>query len=108
MGMIKTTVKAGVCGFTTRISADSEDEQHVTIGIETDCEKIRKLADSLPVLDSYSEINVGHEGELMKAVRNHLKGCCAGCAVPSGLFKSMQVAASLALPQAESMEIKPE
>lgn len=103
--MTNTTVKAGVCGFTTRISADSEDEQNVTLRIETDCEKIRKLADSIPVLDAYSEIQTGHDGELMKAVRTHLKGCCAGCAVPAGIFKSMQVAASLALPQTVSIEI---
>ena len=59
--MVNTTVKAGVCGFTSRIFASSEDEQNVSIRIETDCEKIRKLADSLPVLDSYSEIQTGHE-----------------------------------------------
>ncbi|MFN2352102.1 MAG: hypothetical protein ABR497_09170, partial [Kiritimatiellia bacterium] len=29
----------------------------------------------------------------------NLKGCCAGCAVPVGVFKAMQVAAGLALPK---------
>jgi hypothetical protein len=106
--MINGTVRAGVCGFTTRIAAGSEDDQHVTIRIETDCVKIRALADSLPVLDAYAEIQAGFDGELMKAVRANLKGCCAGCAVPSGIFKSMQAAASLALPQTASMEIKAE
>jgi len=104
--MATTTIKAGVCGFTTRISATSEDEQHVTICIETDCDKIRKLADSLPVLDAYSEIQAGHDGELMKTVRTHLNGCCAGCSVPSGIFKTMQVTAELALPQSVSIEIR--
>jgi hypothetical protein len=104
--MAKTTIKAGVCGFTTGISAESEDEQNVTIRMETDCEKIRKLADSLPVLDAYAEIQAGHDGELMKAVRASLKGCCAGCSVPSGIFKTMQVTAGLALPQAVSIEVK--
>lgn len=103
--MAKTIIKAGVCGFTTIVSAETEDEQNVTIRMQTDCEKIRKLADSLPVLDAYSEIQSGHDGELMKAVRANLKGCCAGCSVPSGLFKSMQVAASLALPQSVSIEV---
>jgi hypothetical protein len=106
--MVNATVRAGVCGFTTRINAASEDDQHVTIRIESDCEKIRALADSLPVLDAYSEIQAGHDGELMKAVRASLKGCCAGCAVPSGIFKSMQAAASLALPQAVSIEVRAE
>ena len=67
--MINATVKAGVCGFVSRIAAESEDEQHVTIRIETDCDKIRKLAEALPNLDAYAEIQAGHDGELMKAVR---------------------------------------
>jgi len=36
---------------------------------------------------------------VMATVREHLKGCCAGCAVPVGIFKGMQVAAGLALPK---------
>jgi hypothetical protein len=35
----------------------------------------------------------------MSVVREHLQGCCSGCAVPVGLFKAMQVAAGMALPQ---------
>jgi len=53
-----------------------------------------------------TSVKTGHEGEPMRAVRANLKGCCAGCAVPSALFKSVQAAASLALPQSASMEIK--
>jgi len=33
----------------------------------------------------------------MTKVQAVLTGCCAGCAVPVGLFKAMQVAAGLAL-----------
>lgn len=104
--MVDATVKAGVCGFTTRISAASEDEQHVILSVESDCEKIRALAAAIPRLDAYAEIQTGHDGELMKAVRGALKGCCAGCAVPPGLFKSMQVAAALALPQEANIEVR--
>ncbi|MGB9596019.1 MAG: DUF6951 family protein [Candidatus Poribacteria bacterium] len=34
-----------------------------------------------------------------------MKGCCSGCAVPVGIFKSMQVAAMLALPMDISIKI---
>jgi hypothetical protein len=103
--MGNTTVHAGVCGFTSRIFATSEDEQHVAIRIETDCEKIGKLAGSIPPLDAYAEIQAGHDGELMKAVRANLVGCCAGCAVPCAIFKSMQVAANLNLPRKVEIDI---
>lgn len=97
--MIKTKVEAGICGFVTEIEATSDDEQNVSFKVKTDCEKIKILAEILPTVDAYSEISTGFDGELYKAIRGELKGCCSGCAVPIGLFKSMQVAANLALPK---------
>jgi len=97
--MAKAKVEAGVCGFKTEIDARSDDEQNVSFSVVTDCEKIKKLAEKLPKVDAYSEISTGFDGELYKVIRGELKGCCAGCAVPVGIFKSMQVAAMLALPR---------
>ena len=97
--MIKTKVEAGVCGFVTEIEAISDDEQNVSFKVKTDCDKIKKLSEKLPKVDAYSEISTGFDGELYNVIRGELKGCCSGCAVPVGLFKSMQVAANLALPK---------
>ena len=97
--MVKTKVEAGICGFVTEIEAVSEDGQNVGFKVKTNCEKIKNLSAKLPTVDSYSEISKGFDGELYKAIRGELKGCCSGCAVPVGLFKSMQVAAMLALPK---------
>ncbi len=104
--MVNATVKAGVCGFTTRITATSEDEQHVVLQVVSDCEKIRRLAAAIPPLDSYKEIEAGHDGDLMTTVRGNMKGCCAGCIVPGGIFKAMQVAAGLALPQEAAIKVE--
>jgi hypothetical protein len=43
---------------------------------------------------------------VLKAARAHLKGCCAGCAVPSGIFKTVQVAGGVALPAPISITIE--
>lgn len=83
----------------TKVEAGSKDSQHVFFKIKTDCEKIKKLSEELTTYDAYSEIKDGFDGELFKVIRNELKGCCAGCTVPVGLFKSMQVAAMVALPK---------
>ena len=104
--MVNTKVEAGICGFVTKIEAISEDMQHVSFKIKTNCEKIKKLSESLTVFDAYNEIKNGFDGELFKVIRNQLKGCCSGCAVPVGLFKSMQVAAMVALPKDVSIMIK--
>jgi len=106
--MVKTKVKAGICGFITEIEAVSADEQNVSFRIKTDCEKIKKLSEKLPKVDAYSEISTGFDGELYKVIMTELKGCCSGCAVPVGLFKSMQVAAGLALPKDITISIAKE
>ena len=103
----KAEVAAGVCGFRATIVAESTDGQMVTFDIETDCEKNQalaaKLAEAQPV-DAYQEISPAGEGVVMGAARSTLKGCCAACAIPVGIFKAMQVAAGLALPS--DIEIK--
>ncbi len=94
-------VQAGVCGFTTIVTADSPDDQMVTFEIETDCQKIAGLAEELEgkQIDGYNEIGAGFDGVVMTAVRSCLSGCCAGCAVPVGIFKALQAAARVALPR---------
>ena len=103
--MAKTRVEAGICGFVTEIEASSEDSQHVSFKVDTDCEKIKNLSEKLTSYDAYNEIRDGFDGELFKVIREELKGCCAGCAVPVGFFKSMQVAAMVALPKNISITI---
>jgi hypothetical protein len=94
-------VQAGVCGFTTMVTTDSPDDQTVALAIKTDCEKIARLAKALQdkQIDAYAEIGAGFDGVVMSAVRSHLTGCCAGCVVPAGIFKALQVSARLALPK---------
>jgi len=110
---VKATVEieAGVCGFRTRGLAQSEDGQYVSFSVQTDCEKIGQLAAALSSrqpLDAYQEISPAGAGVFMATVRETLTGCCAGCAVPVGLFKAMQVAAGLALPKDISITLAKE
>lgn len=94
-------ISAGVCGFNTIVTAASADDQMVTVSLETDCVKIAVLAESLSghVIDAYDEIASGFDGVVLSSARQHLTGCCAGCVVPPGVFKAMQVAARVALPR---------
>jgi hypothetical protein len=95
-------IDAGICGFKTRSVVTSENGQHVVFEIESDCERIRRVGSELKMnneIDAYEEISAAGESVLLKTTRNVLTGCCAGCAVPAGLFKAMQVTAGLALPK---------
>ena len=105
----RVEIEAGICGFRTMVEASSEDSQNVTFCINSDCEKIHGLSENLKALepiDAYMEIHPGRPGLLMKTASENLPGCCAGCAVPVGIFKGMQVAAGLALPRNISIKIE--
>ena len=101
---MKATVEidAGICGLRTTARVNSEDNQNVTFDIDTNCDKIARLGQNLREkghIDAYQEISPGGPAVIMTTVQENLKGCCAGCAVPVGLFKAMQVATGLALPK---------
>jgi hypothetical protein len=100
--MATAQIDAGVCGFHTTVNATSADGMFVEFEIKSDCEKIRGLGEALVArgpINAYEEISPVGDSVVMATVRECLKGCCAGCAVPVGMFKSMQVAAGLALPK---------
>ena len=103
-------IQAGVCGFATKVTADSPDDQSVTLAIETNCDTIAGLAEALngTEIDGYDEIAKGFDGVVMTAVRSTLSGCCAGCAVPVGIFKALQAAARVALPRDVSIQLTSE
>ena len=106
MSRVRSVVRAGVCGFTTTVTAESDDMQNVSFSFDSDCETIRSLAQDFPLVDGYEEIGSGFDGQIHQAARATLKGCCSGCVVPTGIFKTMQVAAGLALPSPISIEIE--
>jgi hypothetical protein len=84
--MIRTAIRAGIRGFNTAVAASSADLQHVSMAIESTCKRIRGLAAELATaIDAFREIGDGFEGVILKTVRRHLKGCCAGCIVPREL-----------------------
>ncbi len=95
-------IDAGICGFQTMVKAECNDDQHVVLQIESNCDKIKLLAEAIhqfnPV-DAYQEILPTAQSQILKSAAEILTGCCAGCIVPAGIFKAMQVAASLALPK---------
>ena len=105
--MVRTTIAAGVCGFTTKVLAGCDDLQNVTLTIDSECEKIRGIAEGLTgPIDAYQEIGAGFDGAVYRVVLARLKGCCAGCVVPSGIFKTVQVAGAVALPAPASIAIE--
>jgi len=103
------TIHAGICGFTTRVRAEADDEYQVTLKVESDCEKVQRfgteLSERMPI-SALEELELGSDGVILSTARRHLKGCCSACVTCDGVFKTMQVAAGLALPAPVSIELE--
>lgn len=105
-------IDAGICGFYTKAQVNSKDNRNVTFDIDTTCDKIARLAKAIEekgAIDAYQEISPRNSSIIMMtAIEETLKGCCAGCAVPVGLFKGLQVATGLAVPKDISIKLAKE
>ncbi len=107
---IQLAIDSGICGFQTQVTADSDDGQNVRLQITSTCEKITAYGQALAdqgTVDGYAEIGAGAAGVVLGTARAHLCGCCAGCVVPIGLFKAVQVAAGVALPKDVTIRMAP-
>lgn len=105
---VTAKIDAGICGFHTQALTSSDDGQNVQLEILSDCEKISTLGTKLKahgLIDAWQEISPAAESVILQLARRQLTGCCAGCAVPVGIFKAMQVTAGLALPKDISIQI---
>ena len=102
---MRAKVKSGICGFVAAIDAKSEDMQHVTIALDSDCPNVQRLQGLLGTIDAFSELGTKFDGEIHSASKA-AKLCNAGCPIPAALHKVTQVAAGLALPGDASIEFE--
>ena len=103
-------VDAGICGFKTKITAKTEDGMNVELRIGSNCDTIKELAQLIHAknpFNAYQDLAGTTESEILSTCRPILqkKGCCEACVVPVAMCKTMQVAASLALPKDVVIEL---
>jgi len=95
--MATATIRAGICGFTTRVEAMGLPDGEVELRIASECPSVQALAARLPRVDPLREISYrGEPPAVLEAARAILPH--PACVVPAGILKTVEVAASLALP----------
>jgi hypothetical protein len=96
--MTKVTIEPGVCGFTTTVTATTEDGQHVRLGVESTCPNLAGLREETIEVDAFREVTgKPHETQTYQLLAQRLPHC--SCPLYSGFFKAVEVAAGLALPR---------
>ncbi len=103
--MASVQVDAGICGFSTRITATSEDMQTVQVSFESECPHVLKTREALASVDAYRDLFARpHETAVYAALSAVLPH--TACPLYSGFFKAIEVAAGLALPKDVSMRVE--
>jgi hypothetical protein len=104
---VRADIDAGICGFNTVVVAEAESMRNVRLTIESECPQIRKAAEQLPEMDMLEELKAGLGHGHVYTV---LSGCVrhVTCPVGSGILKSAEAAAGLALPKDVSIKLTKE
>lgn len=103
--MAKSIIKSGACNFTTTVTATASDGQIVSIQIDTSCPNVAKAASQLKEVDAYAELfSKLHETEVYKTLSESIPH--PTCPVFSGVLKTVEVAAGLALPKDVTITIE--
>lgn len=100
--MAKARIDAGVCGFFTEVRAVSEDAQNVQIDISSTCPHVTAAAGELTNVDAYVEIFTKPAGtRTYEVLSQHIPH--VACPVYTGVLKTIEAAANLALPRTSSI-----
>ena len=105
--MATGVINAGVCGFTINVKAVSDEDNKVQLEITSDCPNYQKIAKELTEVDAYKEIfNKLHMGRVYEVFAKYSPH--PSCAGVSGILKTIEVAAGLALQQTATISITKE
>lgn len=104
--MATAKIFAGNCGFTTKVTGTFETDGMVTIALESDCPHITKIADRIRKVDPFHEISFQSEGgpEIIKIMQEECPH--PSCPVFSGILRTVEISAGLALPTDITMEFE--
>lgn len=87
------------------VETTANPDYKVSIGMESDCPAIRKLAENLTEVDALGEISF--KRAMPETIQKGIEYCThAACPVPVGIVKAIEVAAGLALPKDASITVE--
>ena len=103
--MAKCTIYGGACRIETIVEAKKENNRKISVKITTECKNLQNLSEHLQEINPYEEIpkrlKATRVCELATEFLPH-----PSCPVPSGILKTIEVEAGLALPQTATIKVE--
>ncbi|MDR0335384.1 MAG: hypothetical protein LBH69_05850 [Methanomassiliicoccaceae archaeon] len=98
MSEVKLTIDAGVCRFKTRIHAiGSEDYMSVNLVIESECPNVKRVAETLKVVDAIEIVSPPLTGNGVYRAFDAVAEIHTACPIPCGVLKACEAASGNAL-----------
>lgn len=98
-------INCGICGFSIHAEVQCADGQHAQIKISSGCPSYQKIAEELQEVDVFQELFRGlHQGKCYEIFSKYSKH--PSCPGLSGILKTIEVAAGMALPQEASIKVE--
>ena len=102
--MATGVIQCGACGFTINVKAVKGDGHNVSLAITSECPNYQNIANELTEVDAFKEIfNKLHTGKVYEIVAKYSPH--PSCPGISGILKTIEVEANLALPQSASISV---
>ena len=97
--MTKVRIQPGICGFTTMVEAESEDQMEVRLHVASGCASVQKMMEELgDTFDAYELcLTKPGSGPLFTYAGEHFP-VHAACTVSAGRLKCVEAECRLALP----------
>ncbi len=103
--MTRGEIKGGVCGFVTVVKAEKAETGKINLKITSACPNIKKVAEELTEIDPMEEIfKRAASTKVYEIMSKHSPH--PSCIVGSGILKTIEVEAGLALPQDAHIKIE--
>ncbi len=103
--MTHVHVNPGVCGFSTEITAQSEDGQTAKLDIRTACPNLQAFSAKLKSVDGFAEcFGKLCDSAVYQAAQQYCKH--PACPVPCATIKAVEAACGLALPRDVEIRIE--
>lgn len=92
---MEVCIFSGVCGFQTKVNAETNGEYQTKLHLETTCPNVKKMAETLDTVNVMDELFRKGQSQVMAAAQKHLPHIT--CPVPVGILKAVEASAGMAL-----------
>jgi hypothetical protein len=103
--IVRVTVEPGICGLPCRIHARRESHWSVELAMQSDCQKMQRLAGHLKGITMRELLSPVSGNPIFRLAEQ--EGCHPSCPVPVAIAKAAEVALELALPKEVTIRFEP-